>query len=172
MGSDKALLPFGGYKTLTEYQINRVEGWFDSVHLSCKNRDKFDFKASFIEDVKEFEIFSPLVALYSILDRLKTPVAILSVDTPFVEKNIYEKLYENSQNYEAIVATSPFGSHQMCAIYKPSILPALKEQITDNNHKIRELFKRVKTRYVEFGDDKPFTNLNKIEEYNKARLQI
>ncbi len=168
MGKDKALLPFGGDKTLTEYQINRVKSWFNALHVSCKNGDKFDFKASFIEDVKEFEIFSPLVALYSILKKLQTSVAILSVDTPFVSKEVYEKLYKNSKNFEAIIAKSPFGTHQMCAIYKPSILPILKEQIEDDNHKIRELLKRVKTKYIEFDDDKPFTNLNKIEDYKKA----
>jgi len=168
MGSDKALLPFGQSETLTQYQIKRVSGWFQSVHVSCKRRDKFDFEASFIEDFEDFDVFSPLVALYSILTRLKTEIAILSVDTPFVDREVYEKLYENLQNHDAVIAKSPFGSHQMCGIYRPSILPILKEHILDNNHKIRELLKRVETNYVEFSDDRPFTNLNKIEEYKKA----
>ena len=168
MGRDKALLPFKESKTLTQYQINRVKNWFDSVYVSCKNRDKFDFEASFIEDVKEFEAFSPLVAIYSVLDSLKSEVAILSVDTPFVTKEIFEKLYINSKNSEATIAKSPFGSHQMCAIYKPSILPVLKEQIKNDNHKIRELLKKVETKYIEFDEDLPFMNLNKIEDYEKA----
>ncbi len=172
MGSDKALLPFGSYKTLTQYQLQRVSPWFQGVHVSCKNRDKFDFDASFIEDAEGFDEFSPLVALYSILKKLQTSVAILSVDTPFVTKEIYEKLYKNLKDLDVIVAKSPFGSHQMCAIYKPSILPLLKKQILDDNHKIRELLKIVKTGYIEFDSDEAFMNLNKIQEYQKARLLV
>ncbi len=172
MGSDKALLPFGDEKTLSEYQLKRVEKWFESAYISAKNRDKFDFDASFIDDTEEFDEFSPLIALYSILKTLQTPVAILSVDTPFVTKEIYENLYENSKDFDVIVAKSPFGSHQMCAIYKPSILPLLKKQILDDNHKIRELLKRVETKYVEFDSDEAFMNLNKIQEYQKARLLV
>jgi len=168
MGSDKALLRFGKSKTLTQYQLQRVESWFKSVYISCKNRDKFGFRASFIEDVDEFDEFSPLVAIYSILSKLQTPVAILSVDTPFVSKEVYEKLYKNLENFEAVIAKSPFGSHQMCAIYKPSILPTLRKQILDNNHKIRNLLEKVKTVYIEFENDEQFFNLNKPLEYQEA----
>ncbi|MFK5882574.1 MAG: molybdenum cofactor guanylyltransferase MobA [Sulfurospirillum sp.] len=172
MGQDKALLSFGEDKTLTQYQLKRIKSWFKNVYVSCKDKSKFDFAASFIEDTKEFDEFSPLIALYSALKKLQTPLVILSVDTPFVSKAIFEELYKNSNSFDAIIAKSPFGSHQMCAIYKPSILPTLKGQISDNNHKIRELLKKIKTRYVEFSDDKPFMNLNKISEYEKAKLLI
>ena len=169
MGSDKALLPFGDEKTLSEYQLKRVQKWFESAYISAKNRDKFDFDASFIDDTEEFDEFSPLIALYSILKTLQTPVAILSVDTPFVTKKIYEKLYKSSKDFDVIVAKSPFGSHQMCAIYKPEILPFLKKQLKNDDHKIRNLLKQVKTKYIGFESDELFTNLNEPDEYQKAR---
>ena len=50
MGSDKALLPFGDFKTLTEYQLHRLKPYFSSLHVSAKSKEKFDFEASFIED--------------------------------------------------------------------------------------------------------------------------
>ena len=168
MGSDKALLPFGKYKTLTQYQLQRVTPWFKSVHVSCKNRDKFSFDASFIEDTKEFDEFSPLVALYSILNTLQTPVAILSVDTPFVSKEVYDKLYSYISDFDALIAKSPFGSHQLCAIYSPAILQILRENITQNDHKIRNLLAKIKTKYVNFDDDELFTNLNRPDDYKKA----
>ncbi len=168
MGSDKALLPFGKYKTLTQYQLQRVTPWFKSVHVSCKNRDKFSFDASFIEDTKEFDEFSPLVALYSILNTLQTPVAILSVDTPFVSKEVYDKLFSYISDFDALIAKSPFGSHQLCAIYSPVILQILRENIMQNDHKIRNLLAKIKTKYVNFDDDGLFTNLNRPDEYKKA----
>lgn len=172
MGSDKALLPFGSHKTLTQYQLQRVSPWFQSVHVSCKKSDKFDFDASFIEDDKEFDEFSPLVALYTILKKFQAPVAFLSVDTPFVSKEVYKKLYENIPRFSAIVAKSPFGSHQLCAIYSPEILPILKKQLKNGDHKIRNLLKQVKTKYVGFESDELFTNLNKPDEYKKAKEKL
>ena len=168
MGSDKALLPFGSSKTLTQHQINRHKKNFTSLHVSCKNREKFDFEANFIEDTNEFNEFSPLIALYSILKEFNSCVCILSVDTPFVTYEVYEKLFTCKDDFEAIIARSPYGSHQLCAIYSPKILPILKQQIEKKNHKIRNLLELVKTKYVDFEDDKIFTNLNRPEDYKKA----
>ena len=168
MGSDKSLLPFGSSQTLTQYQLNKHKNNFNSLHVSCKTKDKFGFEANFIEDTKEFDEYSPLIALYSILKKFDTPVCILSVDTPFVTLEVYEKLFTCKGDFDIIIARSPYGSHQLCAIYSPSILPVLKEQIEANNHKIRSMLDKVKTKYIDFNDDAIFTNLNKPEDYEKA----
>lgn len=168
MGSDKALLPFGPFATLTQYQLNKHKNNFTSLHVSCKTKEKFDFKANFIEDTKEFDTYSPLVALYSILKEFQTLVCILSVDTPFVTLEVYENLFTCKEDFDVLIAKSPFGSHQLCAIYSPNILPILKQQIEKNDHKIRNMLELVKTKYVDFDDDEIFTNLNKPEEYKKA----
>jgi len=169
MGSDKSLLPFGSFATLAQFQLDKHKNNFDSLHVSCKTKDKFDFKANFIEDTKEFDEFSPLIALYSILKVFDGPVCILSVDTPFVGLEVYEKLFTCKNDFDVVIARSPYGSHQLCAIYSPIILPILKEQIERNNHKIRDILSLVKTKYIDFEDDKIFTNLNKPEEYEKAK---
>ncbi len=169
MGSDKALLSFGGFKTLTQFQLNRHKSNFESLHVSCKSKNKFDFEADFIEDTKEFNKYSPLIALYSVLKKLDTSVCILSVDTPFVDKSIYEKLFTYRDNFDVVVARSAYGSHQLCAIYSPKILPILREQIEIKNHKIRDLLDRVKTEYVDFDSDEMFLNLNHKEDYEEAK---
>ncbi len=170
MGSDKALLPFGSFATLTQYQLDKHKNDFNSLYVSCKTKDKFDFAADFIEDTKEFDEFSPLIALYSILKKFNSPVCILSVDTPFVTCGVYEKLSTCRDDNDAVVARSPCGSHQLCAIYSPEILPILKKQIEENNHKIKDMLRLVKTVYVDFEDDEVFTNLNRLKEYEKAKV--
>ncbi len=169
MGSDKALLPFGGFKTLTQYQIKRIAPWFQSLHVSCKSRDKFDFDASFIVDTKEFSEFSPLVAIYSILKKFSTPVCILSVDTPFVRQEVFLKMYQSlSKDTDAIIARTNGKSHQLCAIYSPSLLPKIEKNLKKNQHKIRELFVDSNIKYIDFGDEIAFINLNRKDEYQKA----
>lgn len=41
MGSDKALLPFGGCATLTQFQLQRLKPFFQSLHVSAKSRAAF-----------------------------------------------------------------------------------------------------------------------------------
>jgi molybdopterin-guanine dinucleotide biosynthesis protein A len=170
MGRDKALLPFGASPTLTQYQLTRLKDVFSSLHVSCKSKDKFDFEASFIEDEKSFEEHSPLVGLYSILKEFDSPVAILSVDTPFVSETEFQRLFNAlDETTDIIIARSPFGSHQMCGIYKPHFAHLIKEQIEKNEHKIRTLFEALHVKYVDFENDEPFTNLNHPQEYENAK---
>ncbi|MCF6173461.1 MAG: NTP transferase domain-containing protein [Campylobacteraceae bacterium] len=49
MGRDKALLQFGWYDTLVEYQYRKLEAIFDKVYISSKE-DKFDFDVDIIYD--------------------------------------------------------------------------------------------------------------------------
>ena len=170
MGSDKALLPFGEFKTLTEFQLNRFKPYFPRLHVSAKNSEKFAFEASFIDDNPNFSDHSPLVALLSILEQLQTPVCVLSVDTPFVTPEIFEKLYENfEEGDDAIVAASPCASHQLCAIYAPSIVKTIRVQLAKNEHKIRSVFSQSRTKFIAFESDEPFFNLNHPDEYQKAQ---
>ncbi len=170
MGRDKALLPFGNYSSLAEYQLNRFKNSFESLYISTKSKKKFDFlkNVNFIEDSNEFNEFSPLVALYSILKNFKKDVCILSVDTPFVTIKTYEKLLESKGRHDVAIAKSSSGSHQLCAIYSPKILPAIQAQLKRNEHRIKETLNKIKCTYVEFEDDREFINLNYFDDYKKA----
>ncbi len=170
MGNDKALLPFGEFPTLTQYQISRFQTHFTSLHVSCKTKDKFDFEASFIEDNPLYRDSSPLVALATILEHFKTPVCVLSVDTPFVTADIFETLYTKmNDTTEAIIARSPFGSHQLCAIYAPPLLSKIKTMLSQNEHKIGLLLQNSHTVFVDFKSDEPFLNLNHPSDYEHAK---
>ena len=171
MGSDKALLPFGAFTTLTEFQINRLQPHFETLHVSCKDHAKFSFDASFIEDIPTYQQSSPLIALLSILEYLRTPVCVLSVDTPFVTPDVFQKLYHMMphENSDAVIARSPFGSHPLCAIYAPSITPNIKQMLQNNEHKIGNLLHASKTLYHDFEEDAPFFNVNHPEEYTQAK---
>ena len=37
MGRDKALLPFGGYSSLAQFQYQKFLPIFEKVYISCKN---------------------------------------------------------------------------------------------------------------------------------------
>jgi molybdopterin-guanine dinucleotide biosynthesis protein A len=167
MGKDKALLPFAHYNSLSEFQYRRFEELFETVYLSAKD-DKFDFEAPLILD--RYEISSPLAALVSVFETLDSDaVFILSVDAPFVEKNIIAELLENIEDCDAVIAQSESGSQPLCGIYKRSILPIALKSLEENDHRLGKLLKRVKTKWVSFEDDAAFANLNHPQEYEDAK---
>ena len=173
MGSDKALLPFGEFKTLTQYQIHRLTPLFQSLHVSARSKNKFDFEASFIEDITTYQAHSPLIAFLSIFHKFDTPVCVLSVDTPFVTEAIFQKLFDAlDEQTDALIATSPESSHQLCAIYRPSIKDKIIPMLEKNEHKIRTLLEQVNTKYIHFESDEPFLNLNLPGDYEKAKALL
>ena len=171
MGSDKALLPFGGFSTLSEFQLARLKPYFKSIYISVKSYLKCPFDASFIEDDTRFgDAYSPLVAMLSILEYFQIPVCILSVDTPFVTPEVFETLFAQlDENTDALVATSQSHSHQLCAIYTPSIIPIIRTMIEKDEHKIRAMLAQCRTKYVSFEEEELFFNLNHPEEYELAK---
>ncbi|WP_309499668.1 molybdenum cofactor guanylyltransferase MobA [Sulfurovum sp.] len=167
MGKDKALLPFGSYPTLTEFQHAKLSTLFQKVYISAKT-NKFHFACNVIEDTQQES--SPLVGIVSIFETLNVEeVFILSVDVPFVEKNIVGEILKYAQtSNDAIVAQSPSGIQPLCGLYRKSILPFAQKQLENHNHKLHDLLSMADTLFVPFDVDEPFTNLNHPQEYEKA----
>ena len=167
MGKDKSLLPFGNYSTLSQFQQERLKPWFKKVYISAKE-NKFDFPCEYMED--KTPVSSPLIGLLSILESIEeNEVFVLSVDAPFVDKGVIDKILNNdNSSYDVIVAKSPSGIQPLCGLYKKSILPFIYSQLDANDHKLKSLLKHAQAHYVTFHEDLPFTNLNHPHEYEKA----
>lgn len=170
MGEDKALLPFSNYKTLTQYQYERLKPHFKEIYLSSKT-NKFDFDANIIYDEK-YEESSPLIALKSIFEKLESEkVFIITVDTPFVKISSINELLNNSFTYDITIAKTE-REHNLCGVYYNSCLSLINDMLLDDNHKIGLLLEKLKTNKIKFYDENEFLNLNKIEDYNKAKELI
>ena len=167
MGQDKALLPFGGYSTLAEYQYRRLCRIFDRVYISAKS-NKFDFEVDIIEDC--YSDSSPLVGIVSIFETLNIDeVFILSVDAPFVDSKVISTLYARAlSKSDVIVAKSPNGLEPLCGIYKRGVLEKAKKFLKNSNHRLQALLKEVDTQEIEFEQKWTFANLNYPVEYQKA----
>ncbi|MGW8168627.1 MAG: molybdenum cofactor guanylyltransferase MobA [Sulfurovaceae bacterium] len=170
MGSDKALLPFGGYGSLVQYQYEKLQKMFNTVYISAKE-DKFDFSPPLIED--KYEQSSPLVGLVSTFETIgENEVFILSVDAPMIEIKIIEQLYKTALSHhdaDVIIAQSPQGIEPLCGIYRRSIIPLANEFLELNNHKLVALLDKSKSVYHLFNSNEPFLNLNHPSEYEQAK---
>ena len=172
MGEDKALLPFGGYNTLTEFQYRRLKKIFKDVYISCKSKEKFSFDAPFIEDPQHSDTFAPTAGFVASFSTLRSEAFFaISVDAPFIDKTIISKLIQNdtqTSDTDATIARSNHGIEPMCGIYHRSLQAEFEKMLQEENHKLGFLLKNAKTNFVEFEQNEAFSNLNHPHEYQKA----
>ena len=167
MGEDKALLPFGNFPTLTQFQLHKLR---KIVYISCKDSSIFNFEADFIIDTPSKNIYAPTIGFISIFEQLqREKFFVLSVDTPFIDSTIIKKiLHADSNNYDATVASVNSQIQPMCGIYHDSMHLKFKSMLKNNTHKLELLLKNSTTNYIEFKDERPFMNLNEPHEYKEA----
>lgn len=173
MGEDKALLPFGNFDTLTEYQHNRLSKIFNNLYISCKDRSKFHFEADFLEDIEDdlsANVFSPVVGFLTIFKLLKaTRVFVIGVDTPFIStEEITQLLNADTQTVDATIARVEDKVQPLCGIYHISLQPSFQKMLEEDNHKLQYLLKTSNTKYVDFKNKEKFLNLNHPHEYEEA----
>jgi len=174
MGEDKALLPFASYKTLTEFQFFRLSKIFKTVYISCRDKNKFDFNANFIEDIQKGDIFAPTLGFVSIFDKIEENIFfVIAVDTPFVSLKEIQKIVEfQDSSYDAVVARTEEGIHPLCGIYSRSLEKKFEDAILHDNHKLGFLLKNANTKYVDFTNSQAFLNLNHPADYQHALTLI
>ncbi|SMC08532.1 molybdenum cofactor guanylyltransferase MobA [Nitratiruptor tergarcus] len=168
MGKDKSLLLFGD-KPLIQYQYERLSLMFEKVYISSKS-DKFDFKAPLILDSSK--VYAPTPAFLDIFEKVYEFFA-LSVDTPFINQTVIEKLITEAKKHphkDAIIAQTDFP-HPLIGIYRKSIAPKIEETIKKQNYKLNAILKEADTQFVEFKEDERFLNLNYPQDFQKA-LQL
>jgi len=174
MGEDKALLPFGNFPTLTQYQLHKLQKSFKNVYISCKDKRKFSFHANFIEDVQANNVYAPTTGFIACFEKLKTEkIFVISVDTPFITEDIINKLIlHDTATSDATIALLDSKLQPMCGIYHRSLKSTFLNMLEHNNHKLGYLLKSSHTNYVTFEDKQAFLNLNNQDDYKKALTLI
>ena len=173
MGQDKALLPFGKENSLAHYQYKRLKPLFKDIYIVSKEA-KFDFRAKLILDIPTAEVYAPTAGFVTVFQELNDErLFILSVDTPFVTDKEIAKLLENDNvELDAVIAKTLSGSQPMCGIYHRSLLPAFMRMLKENNHRLGQVLKVSKSKFVMFEEEEAFANLNHPEEYEVARRRV
>ncbi len=171
MGTDKALLPFGSYETLAQYQYERLQHLFKEVYISAKSADKFNFTCPVIEDPKASE-FAPTAGFVAAFEALHVKrIFALGVDTPFVDEAVIQALLDaDDDTLDAVIAKTKSGTHPLCGIYHSSLASDFATMFATHDHRLGKLLSQSATTYVTFENEHLFTNLNHPDEYQKALI--
>lgn len=170
MGRNKALLPFGGFASLAEYQYARLSPLFAKTYLSVKTAELFPDTLPVIPDDPAIGDFAPTAGFVSAFRALGDErIFVLGVDTPFVDAGIIAALIAaDREEIDAVVARTKEGRHPLCGIYHRSLLPRFEAMAAAGDHKLGKLLRNCDVVYVDFEDEARFANLNHPHEYAAA----
>lgn len=169
MGEDKSLLPFSTFKTLIEYQYQRLKPYFKDIYISSKT-DKFDFiEKDFLILDENKEIFSPILALDTIFNKFQNQkIFIITVDTPFISIQTISELINKSYDTDICIGETQ-KTHNLCGVFSSNISPFIKSMIKDDIHKIFYLIRNNNYKIIHFdNNDDEFININDKSEYQKS----
>jgi len=180
MGINKALLPFKEI-TLIEAIAKECED-FLSIILSVNDLETYkNIGYQLVQDEKDG--FGPIEGIYQILKKVDTEyVLILAADMPYINKTFLKKFCSCMDNPDllmdnrgempgCIVLRADNMLEPLCSLYSKKTLPYIKQMREEDEHKLRLLYERVYTRYIDLENlgytKQIITNINTQEDYKK-----
>lgn len=165
MGSDKTLLEFCSYPSITHFLYSRLSLHFNSIKVASK-QDKFNPKLPLLID--EFSEFAPIYVVANLDKYYKDPVFIIAADTPFVEIDTIKKL--SKQKNQITLASDGEFIHYLCGFYSPSVANIARQMIKNGDLRLSNLAKICKFKSVKFQNTQQFFNINTKADYEKANI--
>lgn len=168
MGENKALLKIGNERMID--RLHRELKPLGEVYISCAHKGDYeDVGALTVTD--EYRDCGPIEGIRRVLEIADTDyVFICGADMPFITKDLVRYLLSYiSSDYDCIVIADEDHIHPLCAVYHKRVLPFIEEMMSNSDYRIRDLFKKVRTRYVDIADSrfdkKCVKNINTKEDY-------
>lgn len=168
MGTEKGLADFRG-KPLISHAIKALEPIVDTIIIGANN--EFAYKGFGFDIVgDEIKNIGPIGGILSTLRYSKTKNNfILSCDTPFVSTDLLNYLYQNSKDYDVVVAAHGDNKLEpLCGFYSRNTIKDIEASIEEGNYKLQDFFNKVsfkalRVNTMPFYTKNLFFNINKPE---------
>jgi molybdopterin-guanine dinucleotide biosynthesis protein A len=169
-GRDKAMLRLNNCTLLDRIYRELLKITDDIWVVGDHRQDTIIPLDKFLPDI--IDNIGPLGGLFTALSNIRTPVLLTSFDMPFIKKEHFEFFIQHlDSSYEAIIAISDKGIEPLLGIYRPQILPRIKECIDDNTLAMYQMIEKLKVKFVDFKKagyiSNLFFNINTMADYNK-----
>ena len=147
MGSDKALLSFGG-QTLLERALQTAAAVAERIAI-VGPRERYARFGEVIEDA--YADCGPLAGIHAALGATTTDLNLmLSVDMPLMTASFLGWLLQTAKAAgEPIVVPDALGGLQpLCAVYRRQVRGIAEQALQNGDYKIGKLFALMPTRYL------------------------
>lgn len=172
MGTDKALLPWGG-GTLLDRALAALRAVCSDVRILCGPSPRYLDRGARVETDRQAA--GPLAGLETALVAADSrPALLLAVDLPWVEPPLLSKLLGLFPGHDAVVPVVE-RPQPLCAIYAPACLEPVRRRLAADDLKMTSFWPHVRVRRATEADlagfalDRVFRNLNSRDDYEEAR---
>ena len=162
MGENKAFLKIGE-TMLCERSLDVLNNVCQEVIISSREAESYKmFGYPIILD--RIKGKGPLGGLYSILGEAKHDyVFVVACDMPFLSEQGIRTLYEQVEDFDALVPRAAGRLHPLHAFYHKRILPLVKENLLNEKLKITEILNGCQAKIIQIDKDSEL-NTNIKEE--------
>jgi len=167
MGKDKGLIEFKG-KKMVEHATQALEGLCSNISI-ISNQDEYEaFPYLVYADIVRDK--GPLAGICTALTQSKTEVnVIISCDSPFVSSALLSYLFDQLEDFDAVVPAYQGRVYPLTAIYNKSCLEALNESLSKDELKVKEVIKSLNTKIIELNVELPFFNERLMTNINTPK---
>jgi|TARA_B100000959_G_C14911911_1_gene595534 molybdopterin-guanine dinucleotide biosynthesis protein A len=167
-GADKGLVQFRG-KPLIEHVIQAFEPQVGNLLINANRNHEIykNYGFDIVSDESE-DYCGPLAGILSALNKIDTPyLATAPCDTPFISRNIVEKLSLSilSEKTEISVAHNGDRLQPVFCVMKKDLITSINNYLRKGGRKIDQWFKQHSVTIVDLSNEiKCFENFNSKEE--------
>lgn len=176
MGSDKALLSFGG-QTLLERALQTAAAVAETTVI-VGPRERYAAFGEVIEDA--YAGCGPLAGIHAALGATNSDLNLmLSVDMPLMTESFLAWLLQKAKAAEELIVVPDAlgGPQPLCAIYRRQVRGIAEQALKNGDYKIGKLFALVPTRYISEQEiiangfsSTIFRNINTREEFEELAI--
>ena len=169
MGKDKVFLSYQG-KMLIQHSLDLAQAVCAQVLISANGQGFDRFHLPIVRD--EIGGCGPIGGIYSTLKHADLGWNfVLSCDTPFVSREVVERLIMNIADFDCIVPIHGSLKEPLVALYHKKANPKIKKFISKGVFKLKVLVTELNTKLVDVSDlvekdPKLFQNFNFPDDLN------
>jgi molybdopterin-guanine dinucleotide biosynthesis protein A len=169
-GHDKAMLRLNKCTLLDRIYRELINITDDIRVVGDRRENSLIPLGNFLPDL--IDNIGPLGGLFTALSYLKRPVLLTTFDMPFLKQEHFQFVIQRlDSSYEAIIATSTKGIEPLLGIYRPQVLPIIKECIDHDTLAMYQLIEKLNVKFVDFKNagyiSNLFFNINTMGDYKK-----
>ncbi|GAA0825935.1 molybdenum cofactor guanylyltransferase [Clostridium tertium] len=167
--NNKALLLFKE-KTFIENIIDAGKDFDEIIIISNKKEDYRKFNLKIFGDINLGN--GPLSGIHSALKNAKNDkVLCIACDMPLITKDILNIIGNLDEEYEVLVPKINEKLQPLCSIYSKELIPKIEESLVKSENKLQKFiistkYKVLEDKIYEELNDRYFSNINTINEYN------
>ena len=125
--------------------------------------------ATVVVDVEKYAGKGPLAGIYTAMALVEADwYAVIPTDVPFLEPKVYDQLFMNRKEDDQAVLPVVNGRLQpLVGFYHRSLMGNIRQLLDTGRLDMRSLINEATVSFIPFSDETPFTNINKLEEYEQ-----